>query len=166
MNIYFSHGKLSSPTSQKLLRLTKVAERRKHTTHIIDFTDTLNPDLRAERLSAIIKKDTDEKILVGSSMGGYASLVASETIPVKGVFLLAPALYLDGYKVQKFTPRAEFIEIVHGWNDMTIPFENSIRFAKKHRATLHILDSDHRLYSALEKIEYFFKHFLINIAQD
>ena len=166
MIIYFSHGKLGTPDGTKIKRLTKVAQRQGHSVRNIDYTDTLDPDVRAERLSSILKNDAGRKILVGSSMGGYASLVASETIPVKGVFLLAPALYLDGYKVQKFTPRAEFIEIVHGWNDMTIPFENSIRFAKKHRATLHILDSDHRLYSALEKIEYFFKHFLINIAQD
>ncbi|MBT3316069.1 MAG: alpha/beta hydrolase [Anaerolineae bacterium] len=165
MNIYFSHGKLSSPTSQKLLRLTKVAERRKHTTHIIDFTDTLNPDLRAERLSAIIKKDTDEKILVGSSMGGYTSLVAAGTLAIKGLFILAPALYLSGYRTQNFSPKAEEITIIHGWNDETVPIENSIRFAKKHCATLHILNSDHRLYSVLGEVEQLFAQFLQNLTK-
>ncbi|MBT7783397.1 MAG: alpha/beta hydrolase, partial [Anaerolineae bacterium] len=89
-------------------------------------------------------------------MGGYASLAAAEKTPIKGIFLLAPALYLSGYQVQDFTPKAETITIVHGWNDATAPVENSIQFAKKHRATLHILDSDHRLYSVLRKIEELF----------
>ncbi len=160
MIIYFSHGKLGTPDGIKIRRLTKVAQKQGHSVRIPPFTDTLDPEVRAKRLSNILKNDVDRKILVGTSMGGYASLVAAETIPVKGIFLLAPALYLDGYKVQKFTPRAEFIEIVHGWNDMTVPLENSIRFAKRHRAALHILDSDHKLHSALEIVAGLFELFL------
>jgi hypothetical protein len=30
-------------------------------------------------------------------MGGYVSLVASETVDAKAVFLMAPALYMPGY---------------------------------------------------------------------
>jgi alpha/beta superfamily hydrolase len=35
--------------------------------------------------------------------------------------------------------------IVHGWHDAVVPVENSIRWAKEHRAALHVLDSDHRM---------------------
>jgi len=161
MNIYFSHGKLGTPRGEKIMRLSGIAEKKGHLVRTIDYTDIMNPDLRAERLIAILKKDTGDKILAGSSMGGYASLLASETIAVKGLFLLAPALYLDGYKKQAFAPKANHIEIVHGWEDATVPVENSIRFAKKFNATLHILDSDHRLYSALDEIERIFALFLI-----
>ena len=163
MNIYFSHGKLGTPDGTKIQRLAEIARSNGHIVHAIDYTDTLDPDLRAERLSSLLKKDSGNKILVGSSMGGYASLVAVENTPVKGIFLLAPALYLGGYQVQGFAPKAEAISIVHGWSDATVPVENSIQFAKKHRATLHILDSDHRLYSALEKIEMIFEQFLSHL---
>ena len=160
MNIYFSHGKLGTPDGTKIQRLAETARSNGHIVHAIDYTDTLDPDLRAEHLSNLLKKDSGEKLLVGSSMGGYASLVAAEKMPVKGIFLLAPALYLGGYQVQGFAPKAEAIAIVHGWSDATVPVENSIRFAKKHRATLHIVDSDHGLYSALDKIEQIFASFL------
>jgi pimeloyl-ACP methyl ester carboxylesterase len=35
--------------------------------------------------------------------------------------------------------------IVHGWRDDIVPVDNSIRWAREHRATLHVLDSGHRL---------------------
>ncbi len=160
MNIYFSHGKLGTPNGTKIKRLAEVATHQRHTIRSIDYADTLDPDLRVERLYNIIEKDPAEKVLVGSSMGGYASIVAAERIPVKGIFLLAPALYLDGYLVQEFAPKANHLEIIHGWNDITVPVEHSIRFARKHRATLHILESDHRLYNVLDEIEEIFEQFL------
>lgn len=164
MNIYFSHGKLGTPAGTKIQRLAEIATRIGHTVRAVDYTDTLDPDLRAKRLSGLLEKDSAEKLLVGSSMGGYASLLAAENSSVKGIFLLAPALYLDGYQVQDFAPKAEAISIIHGWSDTTVPVENSIRFAKKHRAALHILDSDHRLYSALDKVEQLFAIFLKNLS--
>ena len=166
MNIYFSHGKLGTPWSRKIKRLAAIAKSKGYSVHSINYTGILNPDLRVERLIKILQKDANGKILVGSSMGGYASLVASESVAVKGIFLLAPALYLDGYKKQEFSPKSDHIEIVHGWSDATVPVEHSIQFAKKFNAALHILDSDHRLYSALEKVEQLFALFLTNIAED
>ncbi|OQY26332.1 MAG: hypothetical protein B6I38_11520 [Anaerolineaceae bacterium 4572_5.1] len=163
MNIYFSHGKMGTPWSKKIKRLATVAKSKRHNVRSINYTGVLNPDLRVKRLKGILQKDDGEKILVGSSMGGYASLVASETIAVKGLFLLAPALYLGGYQIQKFAPKADHIEIVHGWSDATVPVEYSIKFAKTFNATLHILDSDHRLYNALKKVEGIFEQFLTQI---
>ena len=42
----------------------------------------------------ILKDETGRFILVGSSMGGYVSLVASGKVEPQAVFLLAPALYM------------------------------------------------------------------------
>jgi pimeloyl-ACP methyl ester carboxylesterase len=42
--------------------------------------------------------------------------------------------------------------IVHGWRDAIVPVDNSIRWAREHRATLHILDSEHRLDDQIETI--------------
>jgi hypothetical protein len=42
--------------------------------------------------------------------------------------------------------------IVHGWRDDVVPVENSIRYARESRASLHILDGDHRLTDNIDEI--------------
>ncbi|MEE4243977.1 MAG: YqiA/YcfP family alpha/beta fold hydrolase, partial [Kangiellaceae bacterium] len=120
---------------------------------------TIDPENRVLRLSDILKYEPDETILFGSSMGGYVSLVCSEQFSINGVFLLAPALYKDGYKQQEFKPSTK-IEIVHGWSDDVIPWQNSVRFASEHQVKLHLMPGDHRLNSALDSIEGVFSSFL------
>ena len=53
--------------------------------------------------------------------------------------------------------------IIHGWKDDVVPVENSIRFAREHSATLHILDSDHRLHNELPLVNYLFEFFLVSL---
>ena len=72
-------------------------------------------------------------------MGGYASLVASEAVDAKAVFLMAPALYIPGYKRQEYHSRCSHIEILHGRSDDVIPPENSIWYAKEADCALQIL---------------------------
>jgi fermentation-respiration switch protein FrsA (DUF1100 family) len=93
-------------------------------------------------------------------MGGYVSLVASSKVPVAGLFLLAPALYLPGYQVQDFGQLQCPIELVHGWSDDIVPPEHSIRFAGETGSTLHLIDDDHRLSSNLDVLGEFFTSFL------
>jgi surfactin synthase thioesterase subunit len=52
------------------------------------------------------------------------------------------------------------VAIVHGWNDDIVPVENSIRWAREHRAALHLLDSDHRLEDQIETICRLLREFL------
>ena len=52
------------------------------------------------------------------------------------------------------------IEIVHGWDDDVVPVGHSIKFAQRHKAAVHILDSDHRLNSVLPQLEVLFAEFL------
>ena len=92
-------------------------------------------------------------------MGGYVSLVVSEHVITKGVFLLAPALFMPEYKKQNYSDKA-YIEIVHGWEDEVIPPENSIRFSKKANCSLHLIAGDHRLNSSIETVERLFLQFL------
>ena len=142
--------------------MSELAKSKGFETMSIDYTDTFDPYVRAQRLSAILNKETDEYILVGSSMGGYISLVAEEIVANKpsGIFLLAPALYLESYRKQKFAPITKNIEVIHGWNDTTVPFENSLRFCKNTKSALHLLDSDHRLINQMSEIEKLFEIFL------
>jgi alpha/beta superfamily hydrolase len=93
-------------------------------------------------------------------MGGYVSLVASESVDVKAVFLMAPALYIAGYKQQEYRSRCSHIEIVHGRSDDVIPPENSIRYAKEADCALHLIGGDHALNGALEVVAGLFEGFL------
>jgi predicted esterase len=161
MKILFAHGKESGPWGSKIIRLANLAEQHGFSTDSIDYSDLTDPDLRVERLLNTLKNETQDVILVGSSMGGYVSLVAAEQAPVQGVFLLAPALYMSGYAKQTYSAHAN-IEIVHGWADDIIPPEHSIRYAKQHHCSLHLIAGDHRLNSSLEVVASLFESFLQN----
>lgn len=159
MKVYFSHGKESGPWGSKIKRLANVAEGHGYSVDSIDYSDILDPDLRVERLIEALKGVEEDFVLVGSSMGGYVSLVASEQVNAKGVFLLAPALFMKGYKQQTYKNNTD-VEIVHGWSDDIIPPENSIQLAKNIGCPLHLIPGDHRLNSSIEVVETLFSHFL------
>lgn len=165
MKVYFSHGKESGPWGSKIKRLAIIAEQHNYSVDSIDYSDILDPDLRVERLLSILKDIEDDFMLVGSSMGGYVSLVASEQVNAKALFLLAPALFMQGYKKQKFCKQPN-IEIVHGWSDDVVPPENSIKFAKDIDCSLHLISGDHRLNSSMTVIEKLFSQFLSSQAQN
>lgn len=159
MKVYFSHGKESGPWGSKITRLANIAKAQGCSVDSIDYSDTFDPDIRAERLVNLLKNEPDDFILVGSSMGGYASIVAAATTEPKGVFLLAPALFIDGYLQQSYAPNGN-VEIVHGWSDEIIPPENAIRFAKTTQCSLHLIPGDHRLNSSMHLVEPLFSQFL------
>ncbi len=57
----------------------------------INYTDTLDSDIRVERLLTVLESEQGDFALVGFSMGGYVSQVVSQSVNAKGVFLLTPA---------------------------------------------------------------------------
>jgi pimeloyl-ACP methyl ester carboxylesterase len=160
MKVIFSHGKESGPWGSKIQRLADIARRAGWDVDSIDYTDTFDPDLRVERLLERVKLERDSVLLVGSSMGGYVALVAAEQIAVAGVFLMAPALYLDGYHLQDYKPKCSQIEIVHGWSDDVVPVTGSFRFAQGTDCSLHLISGDHPLNGSLETVAGLFKLFL------
>ncbi|MDC8831210.1 YqiA/YcfP family alpha/beta fold hydrolase [Alteromonas gilva] len=159
MRVIFSHGKESGPWGSKIKYLAGIAEAMGCQVDSIDYTDTVDPELRVKHLLTTMPQDDPEVLLVGSSMGGYVSLVAALEQPVKGIFLLAPAVGMPGYKVQDF-PVACPVTCVHGWQDEIIPAENVLAFAKKQNATLHLIPGDHRLNHSLKAVGVVFKQFL------
>lgn len=42
--------------------------------------------------------------------------------------------------------------IIHGWNDDTVPYQNSVKFAEKHKAKLVLVDDGHRLSGSGENL--------------
>ena len=165
MKVYFSHGKESGPKGTKIQRLASIASKYGCEVDSINYTDLHDPDQRAERLVSILKNENDSFILVGSSMGGYVSLVASDEVKTHAIFLLAPALYIPGYKKQKYCTTHKYLEIIHGWSDYTIPPEHSIKFASKANCTLHLISGDHRLNSSIETVEALFGQFLSKVMK-
>jgi len=161
--VYFSHGMESSPHGTKIRNLSAIAEKYDFSYKAIDYTDTYDPDLRAERLIRTCRVDERDKIFVGSSMGAYVSLAASEHINVMGLFLMAPAIYMPGYKKQDFNIKSDLITIIHGFRDEVIPFDHSVKFSEESLCDLHLINSDHRLNDRLTDIEHLFKNFLAKI---
>jgi pimeloyl-ACP methyl ester carboxylesterase len=151
MKLFFAHGKESGPWGSKIRRLAEHAREMGWEVESPDYTDLPDhPEARVDRLVALLETESAPAVLVGSSMGGYVSLVASGRVPVAGLFLLAPALYLPGYREQHFNKPQCPIEIVHGWRDDVVPPEHSIRFARDNGSTLHLIDDDHRFSSRLD----------------
>ena len=53
--------------------------------------------------------------------------------------------------------------IVHGWRDQIVPVDHSIRWAREHRAALHILDAEHRLEDQIAAICGLLRSFLTEL---
>ena len=166
MKVYFSHGKESGPQGSKIQKLASISREHGCAVESIDYRDLPDPDQRVERLVGLLKNEEDGFILVGSSMGGYVSLVASDAVKTHAVFLLAPALYIPDYKKQQYCSTHKYLEIVHGWSDEVIPVENSIRFAKGADCTLHLIKGGHRLNSSIETVADLFRQFLSRVLPD
>lgn len=158
--VLFAHGKESGPRGEKILRLAEVAHRLGAQVDSPDYSDLKNPDERVSRLLNLPLPPYDQLILVGSSMGGYVSTVASKTLLPDGLFLLAPAFYMPGYAVSEPRSHSAKTAVVFGWNDEVIPVDHGIRFARDHRCQLHILDADHRLNGVIDEVEILFENFL------
>jgi len=163
VKVIFSHGKEGGPWGSKITKLANVAKGLGLDIDSIDYAGINNPDERAIKLNDYLNTETMPYILVGSSMGGYVSLVAAQTNQPLGLFLLAPALFMPGYNQQNYSTDFKHLEIVHGWSDDIIPVENSIKYAQQAQCSLHLIDGDHRLNSSIEQVIELFKSFLKNI---
>jgi pimeloyl-ACP methyl ester carboxylesterase len=162
--VVFSHGKESGPWGSKIEALAGTARARGCDVLSIDYRDLTDPEQRVERLLAQALPPHEALVLVGSSMGGYVSVVASARLRPRGIFLMAPAVYLPGYHHQDPVPVADRVAVVFGWRDEVVPVDNGIAFARRHAAALHVLDSDHRLNDSIGEITLLFGQFLDGCA--
>lgn len=162
----FSHGKESGPNGGKITIMKKVAESHGFETIALDYTECKDTSERVNKLKNYIdSKSFESLLLIGSSMGGYVSTILSNEYNLIGLFLLCPALYMNNneYTVNSFSPKCKNIEIIHGWNDEVVPYENSIKFGKQTKAIVNLVDDNHRLKKNYVFIEKIFNNFLINI---
>jgi pimeloyl-ACP methyl ester carboxylesterase len=160
-HVVFSHGSEGTPFGTKIRALYEIAESEGYEVAAVDYRGMNDPDERVQMLQEFCRDFSSHLVLVGSSLGGYVSLAAAPTLHAKGVFLMAPAIYMPGIPALKRGLPSCPIALVHGWRDEVIPYEQSMRFAKENRLALHLVESDHRLHSALPFLRYLFQYFLI-----
>ena len=161
--VVFSHGKESGPWGTKIAALADIARAEGYEVESVDYRGIDDPHARLTRLLAYCRDFQGRLVLVGSSMGGHVSTAGSRLLRTAGLFLMAPAFYVPGFEDLTPEPAECPVTIVHGWRDEVVPVENSIRFAREHGASLHILDTDHRMQDKVREIGYYFEYFLITL---
>ncbi|EGB14777.1 hypothetical protein DND132_1570 [Pseudodesulfovibrio mercurii] len=164
--LLWCHGSLSRPWGTKSMALADLAGEFGLVMEGPDFSDLAGPDDRVERLLTLLAGDDRPVILAGSSMGGYVAAATALRTPVQSLFLLAPAFYFPGYAVHVFPDLPDRVTVVHGWDDDVVPADNTIRFARTHKATLHMLRDGHRLEGSTETLCVLFARFLAGTKRD
>lgn len=161
--VVFSHGKESGPWGSKITAMAAVVRDLGIGVESPDYRGMDDPGLRVGKLVAAVADMTGPVVLVGSSLGGHVAGTAAATLKPRGLFLMAPAFYMHGFEAHTPQQISCPTAIVHGWHDAIVPVENSIRWAREHRATLHLLDSAHRLEDQIDAICRLFRDFLTGL---
>lgn len=162
--VYFSHGQESGPWGTKIRAMAEAVRALGCRAESVDYRGIADPAERAAKLVAECADVDGPVVLVGSSMGGYVAAAAAPQVAPIGLFLLAPAFYLEEYGVPAPPVPQAPLEIVHGWRDDVVPVEDSFRFAREARATLHVVDGDHRLAENIDEIVCYLARFIRRIC--
>lgn len=164
--VIFSHGQESGPWGTKIKAMAAMVRELGCSADSIDYRGMADPSDRVRTLVDACRSIDDRLILVGSSMGGHVATAAAEKVAAAGLFVLAPAYYMEDYEHLTPPPPDIPICIVHGWHDDVVPVENSIRFARDCQATLHLVDGDHRLTDNITEINGYLKRFVRQVTGD
>lgn len=158
--VVFSHGQESGPWGSKITAMADTVRAIGCRAESIDYQGMADPVARVKKLIAACADIDGPIILVGSSMGGHVATAAAPAVNAIGLFVLAPAYYMEGFEaLSPSSPEIPTV-IVHGWHDDIVPVDNSIRFARDGAATLHIVDGDHRLTTNIDDINQYLTHFV------
>ncbi len=162
--VVFSHGKESGPWGKKITAMAAVVRGLGYAVESVDYRGIDDPGARVQKLVAVASQLPSAPVLVGSSMGGHVAAAAAPQLHPRALFLLAPAFYMRGFEA--YTPQdvACPTAIVHGWHDDIVPVENSVRWAREHECTLHVLNSDHRLEDRIDAICLLLRSFLAELG--
>ena len=161
--VIFSHGQESGPWGTKIRAMAELVKGLGCAADSIDYQGIADPTERVEKCIRECAGIDDDIVLVGSSMGGHVATAAAAQVGAAGLFVLAPAYFMEGYEELTPPPPEMPICIVHGWHDDIVPVDNSIRYARNCGATLHLVDGDHRLTANLDEINEYLRYFLDKI---
>lgn len=161
--VVFAHGMESAPWGTKITALASVARRQGFEPESPDFRHTQDFDERVRHLLTLNPRCNGRLVLAGSSMGGYVVAHACAQLKPAGLFLMAPALYFEGYDREPAQCPA-LTTVVHGWKDDVVPVDRALRFARSRHADLHLLDSGHTLNDRIPALEEIFAEFLARVS--
>lgn len=168
-HVFLSHGLESGPESTKVQALKKEAETFPGVTATaLDHRSTRDPRERLQQMKEAIKAsgaDPARIILAGSSMGGWVAAQTSSEMPVRGCFLLAPALALPDYPESSPRIGARQVQIIHGWDDDVVAPMPVVELAKIQRLPCLLLPDGHRLENSLERLVREFRHFMMKCLE-
>jgi predicted esterase len=150
-HVIISHGLNSGPEATKASALAQACDLLGWSCERPDYRDldALMPPLgdvhaRISRLQERVAAINGPVVLAGSSMGAFISAQVSLHVPVRGLFLMAPPISLQGYTLRLQTAAVP-LSIVHGWHDDLIPADDVMQWAKLHQARICLVNDDHRL---------------------
>lgn len=162
--VVFSHGKESGPWGTKITALAEVARAGGWVVESVDYRGMERVEDRLEALVAACSGWSGRPVLAGSSLGGWLTAAASRRVTARGMFLMAPAFDMPG--LPPLPPVADCpTVVVHGWQDDIVPVDRGLAFARARRATLHIVDDDHRLTASLPRLCRWFGEFLTAVPE-
>src|SRR5256886_15885117 len=127
-HVVFSHGQESGPWGRKISALAEVARSERYLAHSVDYRGIDEPRARVARLVDFCKELSGDLVLVGSSLGGYVAVTSASLLHARGVFLMAPALYMQGLPGLRASVLVCPPARVLCWRDDVVPFEHSVRF--------------------------------------
>jgi pimeloyl-ACP methyl ester carboxylesterase len=162
--VIFSHGQESGPWGTKIRAMAELVKELGCSADSIDYQGIADPTERVEKCVRECAHIDDRIVLIGSSMGGHVATAAASQVGAVGLFVLAPAYFMEGYEALTPEPPAIPTTIVHGWHDDIVPVENSIRYARNCSATLHLVDGDHRLTANIDEINAYLRQFLTTLT--
>ena len=96
--VIFSHGQESGPWGTKIRAMAELVRGMGCEADSIDYQGIADPTERVEKCVRECADIEAPLILVGSSMGGHVATAAAERLGAAGLFVLAPAYYMEGYE--------------------------------------------------------------------
>ena len=168
--LYYLHGYQSSPTGEKATIFKETLGVIPITYRDDDSPENLVISRCLHRISEVLKND-HEVVLIGPSLGGLLAASTALTHPtVKQLILLNPAIIppqidlhtIDGMPLRILKEMKDSrlfeqkisatITILRGIQDVLVPDEWIISFAKAQQATIQLFNDDHRFSKNLQKL--------------
>lgn len=167
-----SHGFEANPDASKALACAAAAQALGWTAERPDYqrfdADRAKSRLgdvaaRIAHLKASAERSSKPLVLCGSSLGAFISARVSLEVPVAGLFLMAPPVWLEEYDVALHAAQVP-TWVVHGWNDEIITALSVAGWAQaRHLRTTFVPDT-HRLHGHVEFVAQEFGRFLQSLG--
>ena len=168
-HVILSHGTGSGPQATKVSVLARAAESMGMTTERPDYRDcdALGEEAsvapRVARLVERIRDASEPPILAGSSMGAFASGLASLEAPCRALFLMALPIGIPGHQPRFDMARDIPAMLVHGFADELCPADAALAFAEQAGMPALLVNDGHRLAGHVDTVEAQFRLFLEHI---